>query len=182
MNSVVALQQDLSELDRIGGKINGMEMTSEMDLEYVQKLLGRFAECGIRVSQKLHEFSSHLQEAQARAEAVTQGVSHQTESFNAIRDQQNLLIDRFQELGEKVRELNARVGQVAGAQDSGNSETLKSALPAVEQDLKLLIADLEDLGAASGASRMRKLEQNVHSLKQTLQALQTKLQHISSST
>src|SRR4029450_6186351 len=55
--SVLALQNYLGELERIGKKINSIDMAGDVDLEFVQKLMARFAECGHGVSQEVNSLS-----------------------------------------------------------------------------------------------------------------------------
>src|SRR5262249_50373962 len=107
VKSVLALDQHLSELDRVGGKINSTDMTADFDVVYVEKLMVRFAECGQGVSAEVANFSEQLQQAQVRAQAVAQGVSSQAELLNKRRAEQNTKLEEFRVLGEKVRELNA---------------------------------------------------------------------------
>src|SRR5438128_9389895 len=86
---VLVLDSYLTELERVGTKINSTDMTSDFDVEYIQKLMTRFAECGQDVSEEVTTLSTQLQEAQARAEAVAQGVPSQAELFNRRRNEQN---------------------------------------------------------------------------------------------
>src|SRR5205823_13901 len=79
VKSVLALDGHLTELERVGTRINSTDMTADFDLEYIQKLMTRFAECGQGVSEEVTNLAAQLQEAQARAEAVAQGVSRQAE-------------------------------------------------------------------------------------------------------
>ena len=46
VTSVLALQNHLTELERLGGKINSIDMASDVEVDFIQKLLMRFAECG----------------------------------------------------------------------------------------------------------------------------------------
>ena len=92
VKSVLALDHHLAELERIGAKINSADMTSDVDFEFIQKLMARFAECGQGISEEVSNLSTHLQQAQRRAEAVSQGVSKQAELFK-IR--QNFVHSRY---------------------------------------------------------------------------------------
>src|SRR5436189_3343146 len=87
VQSVLALDNHLTELERVGTKINSTDMTSDFDLEYIQKLMTRFAECGQGISEQVTKLSTELQAAQARAEAVAQGVSSQADLLNIRRNE-----------------------------------------------------------------------------------------------
>ena len=111
VKSVLALDNYLAELERIGTKINSADMTSDTDVEFIQKLMTRFAECGEGISQEVVNLSTRLQEAQACAEAVAKGVSSQAELFKVRRNEQNEKLEQFRILGERVRDLNAAISQ-----------------------------------------------------------------------
>jgi len=168
VNSVLALQGHLAELERIGGKITSMDMTGDVDAEFVQKLLMHFAECGQSVSDEVRNLSTQLRQAQARAEAVAEAVSRQANAFGVRRNEQNEYLDKFRLLGEKVRALNASLTGEEGS-------ALRTNLPVVEQQLAGLIEELQELRNSARASRLKTLEKSAESLAQSLQALQVKL-------
>jgi hypothetical protein len=82
VKAVLALDGYLTELERVGGKINSIDMNADFDGEYVQKLMTRFTECGHGVGTEISNLSREVQEAQSRAESVSQGVGRQAELFN----------------------------------------------------------------------------------------------------
>jgi chromosome segregation ATPase len=167
IKSVLALDTYLTDLERVGTRINSTDMASDVDVEYTQKLMTRFAECIHGVSGEVTNLSTQLHEARARAEAIAQGVARQAESFNSRRNEMNEQLERFRLLGEKVRELNAAIGRDrAGLQSNG---------PALEGQLAVLIEELKQLREAARNSRMKTLEKNAESLAQTLQAVHKKL-------
>src|SRR5579864_1192885 len=88
VRAVLALDNHLAELERVGVKINSADLTADVDLDYIQKLMLRFAECGQSISEEVAALSTHLQEAQIRAEAVSRGVAQKAEQFKLRRDEQ----------------------------------------------------------------------------------------------
>ncbi len=182
VKAVLALDNYLTELGRVGSKINSTDMTSDFDVEYVQKLMTRFAECGQGVSEEVTTLSMQLHEAQARAEFVAQGVSRQAELFNSRRSEQNEQLEKFRILNEKVRELNAALSQFRrplghGLTDEDRAK-LTSSVPAVEAQLAVLIEELQNLRQSARDSRMKALEKNAESLAQALQAARKKLRDL----
>ena len=179
VKSVLALDNYLTELERVGTRINSTDMTSDFDVEYIQNLMNRFTECGKGISEEVTNLSTHLHEAQARAEAVAQGVSGQAELWNIRKNEQNEKLEKFHILGEKVRELNAAISQFRPPQGQGvtneDREKLRSNIPAFEAQLAILIEELQDLRNSARASRMKTLEKNAESLTQSLQAARKKL-------
>ena len=168
VNSVLTLQNHLTELERIGSKITSTDMTSDVDVEFIQKLLMHFAECGQSVSDEVKSLSIHLKQAQARAEAVAEAVSRQANVFSGRNTEQSEHLERFRALGEKVHALNASLTGEDGA-------ALRSNLPLVQQQLGALIEELQQLRDSARTSRMKTMEKSAESLAQSLQALQLKL-------
>ena len=183
VKSVLALDNYLNELERVGSKINSTDMTSDFDFEYIQKLMARFAECGQGVSAEVTNLSTHLHEARARAEAVAQEVSRQAELLNNRWNEQNETLEQFRTLGEKVRELNAAISEFRRPPEHGltheDRAKLASNIPAFEEQLTLVVEELQDLRRSARDSRMKALEKNAESLAQTLQAVQKKLRDLS---
>jgi predicted RNase H-like nuclease (RuvC/YqgF family) len=179
VKSVLALDNYLSELERIGSKINSTDMTADFDVEYIQKLMTRFAECGNGVSEEVTNLSTHLQQARARAEAVAQGVSQQAELLNDRRREHNEKLEQFRILGEKVRDLNTAISEFRRPQGQDfteeDREKLKANIPAFDAQLSQLIQELQAFRQSARSSRMRSLEKNAESLAQSLQAVQKKL-------
>jgi chromosome segregation ATPase len=173
IKSVLALQDDLYELERLGGKINSEDLSVDFDVEYFQKLIARFAECGQRLATEMAAFSSHLQEAQARAEATAASVSRQTQLFKTRTDEQNEKLETFRRLGERVQELNSAISQFQPSQ--GDRAAVQSHIRNLEAQLAGVIGELQDLRNSARESRMKGLEKQAHALAQSLQAVQVKL-------
>ncbi len=182
VTAVHALQDCLNELERVGNKINSTDLAGEIDVEHIQKLLNHFAECGQGISDEVTNLSRHLQEAQARAQAVAQGVSRQAEIFQNRRSEQNEKMEQFRLLGERVREINAAISvfrRPAGqALTPEERSTLESSIPNLENQLAQLITELQELRQSARGSKMRTLERNAESLTQSLQAVQVKLRDL----
>jgi hypothetical protein len=154
-------------------------MNEDVDVEHVQKLMARFAECGRGVSEEVRNMSLELQHAQNSAEAVAEGVARQAEVFKTRTIGQQEQLERFQMLGEKVRALNESLSEFRRPKGQGFTDDERSAvsakIPNFEQELVVLIAELQDLRDAARASRMGNLEKDAESLAQTLQAVHAKL-------
>jgi hypothetical protein len=174
VKSVLALDNYLSELERVGAKINSTDMTSDFDVEYIQKLMMRFAECGQGVSGEVANLSTQLHEARARAEAIAQGVAGQAELWNIRKNEQNEKLEEFRILGEKVRELNTAISNF-GVRRSGEPDERRSREADIqhpgfrEAELAVVIEELQDLRKSARDSRMKTLEKNAESLAQSLQ-------------
>jgi chromosome segregation ATPase len=182
VDAVLALQNHFTELERIGQKINAADLTGDVDLEYIQKLLARFAECGQGISTQVNELSVHLKQATTRAESVAQGVSRQAEMINNLRKEHNDKLEQFRLLGERVRELNGAISHFnlsQGLTDESRA-ALAARIPGLSLELTSLIEELQALRNSARSSRMRALEKNAESLAQSLQAVHTRLRELHS--
>jgi hypothetical protein len=171
VQSVATLDNLLSELERVGKKINGTDMSGDVDLEHVQKLMARFAECGQGLAQEIGTLSAKLREAQDTAQSIAQGVSQQAERFKARKKEQDDKVEEFRLLGERARALNDKIIALPKSEIAAN-------LPAVETDMAALIEELLKFRQTARQSSLRSLERNAESLSQALQAVQKKLQVI----
>src|SRR5207244_11591775 len=149
VKSVHALDNYLTELERVGTRINSTDMTSDFDVEYIQNLMNRFTECSKGISEEVTNLSTQLHEAQARAEAVAQGVSRQAELWNIRRNERNEKLEEFRVLGEKVRELTAAIGRFRPARGdrltNEDRARLTSNVPGFEAQVAGLIGGLQNL-------------------------------------
>ncbi|HLH32350.1 MAG TPA: hypothetical protein VKY31_14185 [Terriglobia bacterium] len=170
VKAVLALDNYLSELERVGTKINSTDLTADFDIDYIQKLMARFAECGQGIAEEVTNLSKHLQEAQTKADAMAQQVGRQADLFNVRRNEQNEKLEQFRVLGERVRDFNTEISRFRD-----DPTQLKAKLPAVEAQLADLVQELESLRQAARESKMRPLEKSVESLVQSLQAARKKL-------
>ena len=184
IKTVVALDNHLAELERIGTKINAVDMTAAIDMDHVQKLMTRFAECGQEISKQVADLSTQLQEAQGRAEVVAQDVSRQAVAFKIRREEQNEKLEQFRVLGEKVQALNAAIREFRPPKGAGLTKEdrakLTANVPGYESQLVQLIEELRDLRQSARNSRMKSLDKGAESLVQTLQIVRKKLADISS--
>jgi polyhydroxyalkanoate synthesis regulator phasin len=174
VTSVLALQDHLSELERIGARINSSDLTGDIDVEHIQKLMNHFAACGQGISEEVNNFSRHLQDAQTRAESVAQEVSRQAEVFKIRRSEQNEKLEQFRLLGERVREINSAISVFRGE----DRAALASNIPALESQLANLIEDLQEFRNTARSAQMKALAKNAESLTQSLQAVQVKLRDL----
>lgn len=183
VQSVLALDEYLNELERVGAKINSMPLKSEFDLKHMQKLLARFAECGQGVAQEVTNLSTQLNEARARAESVAAGVASRAESLNLAKNDEADKMEQFRMLGDKVRELNQAMsvlrrpeGEVMTDEDR---KQIAASLAEFDSQLDPLIEEAQNLRKAAQTSNMKSLESNADSLAQTLLAVRQKLRSLS---
>jgi hypothetical protein len=180
--SVLALQNHLSELERIGARINTTDLTGEIHVEHIQKLMTHFAECGQGISDEVSNLSQHLREATGRAEVVAQGVAAQAAAFKSRIKEQDEKLEQFRLLGERVQAINAAISLFRRAPGEGLTDEDRTALaadiPALEGQLAALIEELQALRDSARNSQMKGLEKNAQSMAQALEAAKTKLRDL----
>lgn len=179
VQAVIALDEYFSEIERVGTKINTMDLKSEFDFEQAQRLIARFAECGEGVSTEVVKLSNFLGEARVKADALAQGVSARAELLNSRNTDQQAKMAEFRALGEKVRALSEEMAQLRRPEGEILSEeareNLSVSLAALESRLDPLIEEASKLRKEAHVAKLKILEQNADSLTQTLQSIRQKL-------
>lgn len=179
VQSVLALDEYFQELERLGNKINSLEMKSDFDFEHAQRLISRFAECGQLVSDEVMNLSNSLADARARAETMAQGVAERANMLNDRKTVEHQKLEEFRLLGEKVRELTIALTQFHRPAHAELTEAdkieISHGLAALEKKLEPLIEQAQNLKKEAQLSKMKVLESNAEALSQTLQAVRQKL-------
>lgn len=179
VQSVLALDEYFQELERLGNKINSLEMKSDFDFEHAQRLMNRFAECGQLVSNEVINLSNSIADARARAEGLAQGVAERAHLLNDRKTVEQQKMEEFRLLGEKVRELTAALTQFRRPADTEltdeDRQEITHGLSILEGQLEPLIDQAQNLKKEAQLSKMKILESNAEALSQTLQAVRQKL-------
>ena len=84
VESVLKLEHHLSEIVRLGGKIEERDLKTDFDFEQVQKLMTKFTQHGEGVAEEIAHFSALLGEARAKAEAAAQLVANRAISCRLV--------------------------------------------------------------------------------------------------
>lgn len=179
VKSVLKLDAHFSDLERLGEKLNGMELKTEFDYEQAQRYLNLFAECGQGISDEIMNLSGRLNEARIRAEGVTKTVAEKAEQLNARKTEAQKKFDEFRALGEKVRAMSDAMAQLRKPEgeklSAEDRAQLAMRLAEFENQLSPLIEQAQNLRKDAHDSKMKTLEQNADSLTQTLRAIRQKL-------
>lgn len=179
VQSVTALDAFFSDLVRIGGKIEGMELKNDFDLEQMQKLLDRFAECSDGVSEQILLMSQALAGARTKAEEAAQIVSARAALLQNRQSDQQKKMSQFQALGEKVRVLTMSLAQLKTPESEVPTEERRTEISVrfseLSAELIPLIEEARQLKLEGQLSKMKILEQGADSLGQSLVAIQQKI-------
>ncbi|KYG70636.1 hypothetical protein AZI85_01490 [Bdellovibrio bacteriovorus] len=175
VEAALKLDNYLSEIVRLGAKIDEMELKSDFDFEQVQRLMNRFTECGLGVSDEVVRLSTSLNEARAEAEKAAALVAAKAEQLEARQNQHQQKMEQFRALGEKVRELTLSLNDLKrpeGEQISDEEQSkVAMRLAAFQLQLEPLIDEARNLKKEAQVSRLKTLEQGADSLEQSLTAI-----------
>jgi hypothetical protein len=179
IKAVVALDAHFSELERIGNKINSLEMKTEFDFAHAQQLMTRFAECGEGVTSEVVNLSNYLNEARQRADALATGVTERAKLLNSRKTNEKDKLEQFRQLGERVQVLVAQMNTLRRPENTIFTEEdraqLMKDLAGFDSELSPLIEEAQNLRKEAHLAKMRTLEQNADSLAQTLLAARQKI-------
>lgn len=182
VQSVVAFDHHISELERIGNKLEELELKSEFDFQMARKLLVNFVEHGKGISEEVLRFSDLLNQARERASAVSERVNMRSSEVSGRDAEQQSKYERFRILAEKVRAINTAMatlrppeGQTISDEDR---KSLFAALMEFDAQLIPLVEEAESLRKEAHESKMKELEQNADSLAQTLTSVRKKVRDL----
>jgi chromosome segregation ATPase len=183
VKTVVALDAYFENLARIGAKLDEIKIKSDSDVEQARKFLARFAECGQGITDEVTKLSTHLNDARARASEIAERVGAKADEVNARSADENIKLEQFRRLGEKVRELNVAISELRTPADASLSsderQVISSRLLEFDTQLVPLIDEAQGLLKYAQEFKIKYLEQNADSLAQTLQSVRKKIRSLS---
>lgn len=179
LEAATTLDNHFSEMARLSARIETADLQSDSDIEQIKKLMILFTECAQGVSTGLVALSHSLNEARAGAEASATIVSNRAEELDALQTQRQTKLEAFRLLGEKVQGLTASLMDLKNPEgdpkSAENRAKISLRLSDLESQLGPLIDEAQHIKAEAQSAKMTSLEQDAHSLKQSLLALNNKL-------
>jgi hypothetical protein len=180
VESVLVLDSYLSEIVRLGDKIQNMDLKSDFDFEQAQKLMNRFAECGQGVSDQVVRLSQELTTARAAAEKAAGVVAERSTILENRHNLQQQKMQDFRILGEKVAALTVSLNDLKRPEGSTLSDedrvTLSARLTEFDSQLEPLIQEAKDLRTSAQEAKIKALEQSTESLVQRLTSVRKHLE------
>ncbi len=177
--TVLTLDEHFGELKRLSDRISELELKSHFDFEQAEKMIRHFSEVGQAISTDIALFVNALNEARAEAELAAQKVSIKTEQLKARKENTEDKFSRFEALNQKVAGLNVTIAQFRPSPDKVLSEEerteLKNKLGDVRGQLKSFIEEAEQLKEIGREAKIKILEQNADSMRDTLIAVSKKI-------
>jgi hemerythrin superfamily protein len=177
--AVLTLDEHFSELSRLSNRIDEIDLKSNFDFEQSERLITRFAEAGQAISEDIGQFVKVLNETREQAEQAAQKVSAKADLLKVRKEDMQVKMERFHLLSEKVRQLNQSLVQFkrpAGETLTEQDKTeLKTRLGDMSSQLQALIEEAQILKEVGHESKMKVLEQNAESMRQSLIAVSQKI-------
>jgi hypothetical protein len=177
--SVLTLDAHLADLDRLGAKIESLEMESDFDFEQAQKNIELFSKAGEAVSAEIGVMAKALHEARQQAENIATMVAGKAEILHGRKVQVQQKMEELRELGENVKEVTSSLGdlrQPEGQPRTAEAQAMLTArLTEVDMKIRPLIEKAQALKKEAQDSKMKVLEQSADSLSQSLTAISQKL-------
>jgi hypothetical protein len=180
--AILTLDEHFAELNRLASRIEEIDLKSNFDFEQSERLIHRFAEAGQSISEDIVLFVKVLNETREQAELAAQKVSAKADILKVRKVDIQEKMARFQVLSEKVSELNRSLMQFqrpAGeALSPAEIGEMKTRLTEISLQLQPLIEEAQLLKNLGYESKMKVLEQNAESLRQSLLAVSQKISGI----
>lgn len=177
--SVLTLDEHFADLKRLAARIEEIDMKSNFDFDQVERLITHFAETGHAVSTDIAKFVGALNEARSQAEAAAEKVAARADQLKVRKEDVQEKMARFQVLSEKVSQLNESLTEFKRPEGQELSEqdrvTLKNRLSEISGQLQELIDEAQTLQLVGQDAKIKLLEQNADSMRQSLIAVKQKI-------
>lgn len=173
-NAALALDQDFGEFERLAHKIESLSIDSDSGFDQAQKLLVKIDECGKRIGTNMQLLSQKLEDARKATEEAAQAVSTRALAVQQRQKETQFMLERLRNLGETVKDITSKLTQVRQdtepASEAERKTQLANRLPEFDGELALVVEDINKLMLDARTLRMKTLERNADSLRQSLQA------------
>ncbi len=168
------LDNDFTELNRLSGQLQRLDIDSESGLEHAVKVLNQFAQHGTSISNGIQDFSRVLQEARAKSEEAAKAVGDRAQEIYLRKQQQNQIREELGKVEANVKAVNARL---SGFKKEGRSEfsdkekiQLREELERINVDLKKYLAEVQAIKTAASAAKFKSVERDAQGLLDALRA------------
>lgn len=104
--AALALDEHFTNLKRLAGRIDEIDMNSDFDVKQSEKLILHFSENGQAVSGDIHRFVTALNEARHDAELAAQKVAIKADELKLRKENVQEKMIQFEALVKKVTRIN----------------------------------------------------------------------------
>lgn len=177
--AVLELDAHYADLKRLAARIEGLEFKSNYDFDQSEKLLAHYSETGEAIAQDISRFVQVLNETRAEAEASAEKVAEKAAILAVRKNEIREKMARFEELSARVIRLNDSLVDFkrpdADSFSDADRQDLKVRLNEIASQLGGLVAEADELKAIGRESKIKALEQNAESMRQSLTAVANKI-------
>jgi chromosome segregation ATPase len=177
--AALKLDNDFSELERLSGQIERLELDTDAGLDRAKELLAKFGECGMRIGDGVQGLAKELEETRLRAEKAAEAVSQRAAQIQERQQLRDRMLERFHTLTEMVRKVSALIAQLKKAEGEKISDEEKALLlerlPELDSQLGMLVDESVKLKNDAHDANLKTLVRNADSLSQTLTSARRKL-------
>lgn len=172
------LDRAFSEMERLGGQLERLDIENESDYERSKSVLGAYGESASQAAQLIQEMARGLEESKNRSETTARSVAAIADRIQARHHQATGLMARFQELSESVRGMNQQFSDLRKSTDDSGSvkpEAKEKLLREVDGQLAHWSEKVHHFKLDARQAKLKTLEKNADSLEQTMIAARRKL-------
>lgn len=167
----VRLDAEFTELVRLSGQLQRLEIDSESGLERGVKLLEQFARHGQSISAGIQEFSRLLQDVREQSESAARVVAERSQAILERKQAQQRVREELGQIERSVKGINE---DLSAFRNAGVGD-LRSRLESLSVELKKFQADAQAVKETAGRSRFRSIERDAQNL---LDALRSSLRRV----
>jgi chromosome segregation ATPase len=168
------LDGDFSELSRLSGQLERLDLESESDLDHAVKLLSQFSQHGQEFAQDMQEFSKSLKEAHERSEAAAKSVGERAHQVQERHQRRSQLQDKLALVEHDIKTASA---MLAGSRKD-DKLIIKAQFEQLSQKLVGFIESGQAIKEEAVRLKFKRIEREALSMLDTLQALRRKIQSI----
>ena len=174
------LDREFSELTRLGGQMEKVDLESDAGLDQALKILNLVAQYGQSVAGSMQEFAQALQEARDQSEAATKIVVERAQLVKQRRERQDELEQRLSKVKDEVKAagegLAAFSKPTKGEPSAEDKARIAQELERLQAPMAGFIAAAQAIKAEAAAGKFRRLERQTDSFIDTLQASRRKIE------
>lgn len=181
--AALALDQEFAALEKLAQKLERLSLQTDQGVERAVSLINEAEEARGRLVANMQTMATALEDARAKSEAAIRTISERAVTINERQRTTESLMQRFQDLGSMVRQINTAIAQMKPAEGAMAAEQralLEQSLPEFNAQMNILVEEAKKLMNEASAANLRSIESNADALRQALDAARQRLNLLAS--
>lgn len=169
----VKLDLEFSELIRLSGQIQRLDIDSDAGLERAVKLLNEFAHHGKNITEGIQSFSKFLEEAREKSEKAAELVAERAQFIHQRKQGQNQLREKLNQLEQNVKATNANLSNFRKGKNElspGDQGAIRAELERLQVDLKRFLTEANAIKDEANQSNFKGIDRDVTALLDALRS------------